>query len=176
MLSTGSFRVKTGYLTAFLLLLMSYLLTFLTLQQFLRQSKWIEHADLIINNLETLSASLNESESAARGYVLLNDPDHLQLFYAGTKKIDSLSRNIENLSADNIDQQKASDTLKMLIQEKLGRMYRGILLFKQAGHTITEDMKSGGEVGKVLMVNIKNIITKMEERERRLLEFRKEKL
>lgn len=176
MLSTGSFRVKTGYLTAFLLLLMSYLLTFLTLQQFLRQSKWIEHTDLVINNLETLSAYLNEAESAARGYIILNDPDHLQLFYAGTKKIDSLSRNIDSLTSDNISQQKTSDTLKMLIQEKLGRMYRGVLLFKQAGYTITEDMKSGGEVGKVLMVNIKNIITKMEDQERRLLEFRKENL
>src|SRR5678816_2395054 len=158
MLSTGSFRVKTGYLTAFLLLLMSYLLTFLTLQQFLRQSKWIEHTDLVINNLETLSAYLNEAESAARGYVILNDADHLQLFYAGTKKIDSLTRNIDSLTSDNITQQRVSDTLKMLIQEKLGRMYRGVLSFKQAGYVITDDIKAGGEIGKVLMANIKSCL------------------
>src|SRR4030095_14760949 len=176
MLSTGSFRVKTGYLTAFLLLLMSYLLTFLTLQQFLRQSKWIEHTDLVINNLETLSAYLNEAESAARGYVILNDADHLQLFYAGTKKIDSLARNLDSLTSDNISQQKINDTLKMLIQEKLGRMYRGVLLFKQEGYMITNEMKVGGEIGKVLMANIKNTITKMEDQERQLLEYRKEKL
>lgn len=176
MLSTGSFRVKTGYLTAFLLLLMSYLLTFLTLQQFLRQSKWIEHTDLVINNLETLSAYLNEAESAARGYVILNDADHLQLFYAGTKKIDSLTRNIDSLTSDNITQQRVSDTLKMLIQEKLGRMYRGVLSFKQAGYVITDDIKAGGEIGKVLMANIKSTIAKMENQERQLLEYRREKL
>jgi len=176
MLSTGSFRVKTGYLTAFLLLLMSYLLTFLTLQQFLRQSKWIEHTDLVINNLETLSAYLNEAESAARGYVILNDADHLQLFYAGTKKIDSLTRNIDSLTSDNITQQRISDTLKMLIQEKLGRMYRGVLSFKQAGYVITDDIKAGGEIGKVLMANIKSTIAKMENQERQLLEYRREKL
>jgi signal transduction histidine kinase len=176
MLSTGSFRVKTGYLTAFLLLLMSYFLTFLTLQQFLRQSKWIEHTDLVINNLETLSAYLNEAESAARGYVILNDADYLQLFYAGTKKIDSLSRNLDSLTSDNIGQQRNSDTLKTLIQEKLGRMYRGILLFKQAGNIITNDMKAGGEIGKVLMVNIRTNISKMETQERQLLELRKKNL
>jgi signal transduction histidine kinase len=176
MLTTGSFRVKTGYLTAFLLLLMSYFLIFLTLQQFLRQSKWIERTDFIINNLETLSAYINEAESASRGYVILNDTSYLQLFYAGTKKIDSLSRNIDSLTTDNISQQKSSDTLKMLIQEKLGRMYRGVLLFKQAGFVITDEMRTRGEIGKKLMVDIKENIKKMEDHERQLLELRKEKL
>src|SRR5213596_2615621 len=92
MLTTGSFRVKAGYLTAFLLLLVSYFLIFFTLQQLLRQSKWVEHTDLVINNLETLSAYLNETESSARGYVLLNDSDHLETFYSGTKKKNLISK------------------------------------------------------------------------------------
>ncbi len=176
MLTTGSFRVKTGYITAFLLLLMSYFLIFVTLQQFLKQMKSIEHTDLVIGNLETLSAYINEAESSARGYVILNDTAYLQLFYTVTKKIDSLSRNIDSLTADNINQQKTSDTLKMLIQEKLGRMYRGVLLFKQAGYVITDEMKSTSEIGKKLMVDIKSTIKKMESGETELLQLRKEKL
>jgi len=176
MVSTGSFRVKTGYLTAFLLLLMSYFLIFLTLQQFLKQMKSIERTDLIINNLETLSAYINEAESSARGYVILNDTAYLQAFYTGTKKIDSLSRNVDSLTSDNIVQQRTSDTLKALIQEKLGRMYRGILLFKQAGYVITGEMRARGEIGKRLTVNIKSVIKKMEDQERGILELRKEKL
>ncbi len=176
MLTTGSFRVKSGYLTAFLLLLMSYFLIFLTLQQFLKQSKWIEHADLIINNLETLSAYINEAESASRGYVLLNDTDHLQTFYSGTKKIDSLLKNIDSITSDNIIQQRKSDTLKMLVQEKLGRMYRGVLLFKEAGYVVTNEMKARGEVAKKLMFSIRSIIQQMEKTEKYLLQLRKEKL
>ncbi len=176
MLTTGSFRVKTGYLTAFLLLLMSYFLIFLTLQQFLKQMKSIEHTDLVIGNLETLSAYINEAESSARGYVILNDTIYLQLFYADTKKIDSLSKSIDSLTSDNINQQRTSDTLKMLIQEKLGRMYRGVLLFKQAGNIITSEMKATGEIGKKLMVDIKSTIKKMETYETELLQLRKEKL
>ena len=176
MLSTGSFRVKAGYLTAFLLLLMSYFLIFLTLQQFLKQMKSIEHTDLVISNLETLSAYMNEAESSARGYVILNDTAYLQMFYSGTKRIDSLSRNIDSLTSDNMNQQKTSDTLKMLIQDKLGRMYRGVLLFQQAGNVITKEMRTRGEIGKKLMVSIKATIKKMEDQERNLLELRKEKL
>ncbi|HEV8283928.1 MAG TPA: CHASE3 domain-containing protein [Chitinophagaceae bacterium] len=176
MLTTGSFRVKSGYLTAFLLLLLSYFLIFLTLQQFLKQSKWIEHTDLVINNLETLSADVYEAESSARGYVILNDTSYLRQFYASTKKVDSLSKNIDSLTSDNIAQQKIADTLKMLIQEKLGRMYRGVLLFKEAGNVITEEMKSGGEIGKRLTILIKAAIQKMENQERRYLTSRREAL
>jgi signal transduction histidine kinase len=64
----------------------------------------------------------------------------------------------------------------MLIQEKLGRMYRGILLFKQAGNVITDEMKARGEIGKRLTINIKAVIKKMEDHEREILELRKEKL
>ena len=176
MLTTGSFRVKAGYLAAFLLLLISYGLIFLTLQQFLKQSRWIEHTDLVINNLETLSSYLNEAESAGRGYVILNDTDQLQTFYSGTKRIDSLLKNLDSITADNIIRQRRLDTLKELIQEKLGRMYRGVLLYKEAGNVVTNEMKEKGQIGKVLMVNIKSSIRQMETAERQLLQIRKENL
>ncbi|TMI86111.1 MAG: GHKL domain-containing protein [Bacteroidetes bacterium] len=176
MLTTGSFRVKAGYLAAFLLLLISYGLIFLTLQQFLKQSRWIEHTDLVINNLETLSSYLNEAESAGRGYVILNDTDQLQTFYSGTKRIDSLLKNLDSITADNIIRQRRLDTLKELIQEKLGRMYRGVLLYKEAGNVVTNEMKEKGQIGKVLMVNIKSSIRQMETAERQLLQMRKENL
>src|SRR5215471_8518182 len=176
MLTTGSFRVKAGYLTAFFLLVISYVLIFVTFQQFLKQSKWVEHTDLVINNLETLSSYLNEAESAGRGYVILNDTDQLQTFYSGTKRIDSLLKNIDSITSDNIVHQKRLDTLKELIQEKLGRMYRGVLLYKEAGNEITSDMKGKGQIGKVLMVKIKSTIHQMEDAERQLLDKRKENL
>ncbi|PWT93542.1 MAG: histidine kinase [Acidobacteria bacterium] len=176
MFNRGSFRVKTGYLTAFLLLLISYLLIFVTLQQLLQQTKWLERTDLVINDLETLSSYLNEAESAARGYVLLNDPDHKETFNSTTEKIDLLLKNIDSLTSDNTLQQKNADTLKTAIQEKLGGIYRGILLYEQGGNVITDRIKERGEIGKKLMANIKVIIQKMERAERNLLQQRKEKL
>ena len=176
MLTTGSFRVKAGYLAAFLLLVMSYVLIFVTFQQFLKQSRWVEHTDLVINDLETLSSYLNETESASRGYVILNDSDQLKSFYSGTKRIDSLLKNIDSITSDNIIHQRRLDTLKELIQEKLGRMYRGVLSYKQAGNVITDDMREKGQIGRVLMVNIRNTIRQMEDAERQLLLGRKEKL
>jgi signal transduction histidine kinase len=142
----------------------------------LTQTTWIEHTDFVINDLETLSSYTNEAESSARGYILINDTDYLQTFYTTTQKIDLLLKNIDSITSDNISQQRNSDTLKILIQEKLGRIYRSILLYKQSGYVITDEMKARSEVGKKLMVDIKNIIKQMENAERSLLQVRKEKL
>ena len=173
---TGSFRVKTGYLTAFLLLLLSYFLIFITLQQLVRQSKWVEHTDLVINNLESLSAYINETENSARGYLLFNDSVYLETFYSDTKQIDSLLKNIDSITGDNLAQQKNSDSLKILMQEKLGRMYRSVLLFKQSGSVVTDAMRERAETGKALTGDIRNMIRKMETSERDLLRLRKEHL
>jgi len=175
MLVSGRFKIKTGYLTAFLLLLISYILIFITLQQLFKQTKWVEHTDNVIINLESLSSYINEAESAARGYVLLNDTDHLQTFYSSTKIIDLSLKNIDSIISDNISEQKNSDTLKLLIQEKLGRIYKGILQFKLDGHVISDDMKASGEIGKNLMISIKTLIQRMEMDERNLLQLRKQR-
>ena len=173
---TGNFRVKSTYITIFVLLLTSYFLIFYTSQVFLKQSRWVEHSDFVINNLEKLLSHVNEAESGARGYVILNDKDHLETFNSSTKKIDSLLKTIDSLIADNSLQQKHADTLRLLVQEKLGMMKSGILLFKQAGNVITSEMKARGETGKKLTNNIKFMIQLMESEETNLLLSRKEDL
>lgn len=175
MLSTGSFKVKSGYLTALLLLLMSYLLIFYTLQQLMKQAKWVEHTDNVIYNLEMLMAATTTSESAARGYLLLNDTSHLKTFYANSKKVDSLFKVVDGLVNDNNEQSDHADSLKTYIQEKMGAIYRGVLLYQQAGNRVTPEMLSHGPLGKELMNNTRGMINKMEAKERDYLAMRKQK-
>jgi signal transduction histidine kinase len=175
MLTTGSFKVKSGYLTAFLLLLFSYLLIFYTLQQLLKKSERVEHTATVINTLSLLMSNLNEAESGARGYVIKNDEEMLQKFYSTTKNIDSLTKSLEALTSDNIVQQRNTDTLKMLIQDKLGRIYRGVLLYKQSGSVITEDIKENIGIGIQQMRMIKNNVENMAKHEKDLFTERKER-
>ncbi|HEY2721494.1 MAG TPA: CHASE3 domain-containing protein [Chitinophagaceae bacterium] len=175
MLLSGRLKVKTGYFAAFLLLLVSYLFIFITLQQLFQQTNWVERTGVVINTLESLSSSINEAESAARGYILLNDADHRHTFDTTTGKIDMLLKRVETITSDNPVQQKNSDTLKSLMQEKLGGIYKGILQFEAAGHKLTDSMKTAGEIGKNLMTGIRTMINKMETEERGLLQLRKER-
>jgi signal transduction histidine kinase len=64
----------------------------------------------------------------------------------------------------------------MVTQERLGRTYRGVLLFRRAGNIVTDEIKANSDVGKKLMDSLKNIIKEMETTEREILRSRREKL
>ena len=66
-------RVRWRYLTAFILLLTSYILSFYTTQQLLKQANWLNHTNNIINNLDLLHSAVKDGESALRGYVAIKD-------------------------------------------------------------------------------------------------------
>src|SRR6185503_2585516 len=135
---TGNVRVKTIYLTVFLLLLTSYFLIFYSLSEFSKQSRAVQHSDEVIYNIESLLSYLNRAESGARGYLLLKDTSQLEIFYDNTKHIDSLIKTVETQVIDNPSQQKKVDTLKVLVQERLGRLYKTILLYNETGKVTAE--------------------------------------
>lgn len=173
---TGNVRVKSIYLTVFLLLLTSYFLIFYALREFARQSKTVDHTDQVIYTIKSLTANINQAESGARGYILLKDTSQLEVFYDHTKQIDSLVRTIQTLVADNPFQQKNADTLNNLVQERLGRLYRTIIMFNETGRVIPEEIKERMETSQKLMLEISSILNRMENEERRLLAQRNEGL
>ena len=63
-------RILTGYLLAFLLLLLSYLLTFYTNRQLSNQIKSIDRTNTIINNLEKMLSVVKDAETGVRGYII----------------------------------------------------------------------------------------------------------
>jgi signal transduction histidine kinase len=173
---TGNVRVKTVYLTVFLLLLTSYLLIFYSLREFSKQSGWVQHSDQVIYNIQTLLSHLNQAESGARGYLILREDEQLENFYSNTKQIDSLIKSIETLTADNPEQQKNADSLKLLVQERLGRLYRTVLLVKDEKDVPPGNIKSRIDFGNKLMNDINFAIQKMENKERTLLDQRSKRL
>ena len=173
---TGNVRVKTIYLTVFLLLLTSFFLIFYTLREFSKQSRRVQHSDLVIYNIKTLLAHLNQAESGARGYLLLNDTAQLVTFYSNTRQIDSLIKIIDGLVIDNSSQQKNNVELRMLVQERLGRLYKTILLYNETGKVMPEEIKQRMETSQKLMLRISLVIQKMENEERELLDQRSQRL
>ena len=62
-------RILNGYILAFLLLLLSYLLTFYTNRQLSNQIKSIDRTNTIINNLEKMLSVVKDAETGVRGYI-----------------------------------------------------------------------------------------------------------
>jgi len=173
---TGNIRVKTLYLSIFVLLLVSYFLIFYSLREFSKQSRRVEHSDHIIYSIKTILAHLYQAESGARGFLLLHDSDELQSFYSNTRQIDSLVKDIESLTRDNARQQKNTEDLRLLVQERLGRLYGTVLMQAKMKEAVPENVRTRLEGGKRLMDNIDTVINKIATEEKNILQTQSERL
>ena len=59
-------KVRWGYLTAFILLLISYILTFYSSQQLSNQQERVSHTTNVINTLDDLISEIREAESTLK--------------------------------------------------------------------------------------------------------------
>ena len=112
-------KVRWGYLTAFILLLISYILTFYSSQQVSNQQERVSHTTNVINTLDDLISEIREAESAVRGFIIIKDESFLNDYYNAPHVIDSIFLQLKSLTADNTLQQKRLDTLRLLITGKL---------------------------------------------------------
>jgi signal transduction histidine kinase len=174
-------RIRVGYLSAFILLLISYILTFYTNWQLATQNNLVNHTNKVINNLEVLMSEMRDAETSYRGYVLMKDDKFLDLFYPSHRYADSILKSIRVLISDkptpnNLLQMERLGDLQVLINEKFDLLNNGITGFKQTDFNITDEMKARGYRGKLLMDSIRFKIGVMQNRENELLQKRTQRV
>ncbi len=162
-------RIRWGYLTAFIVLLCSYILSFYTTQQLLQQANWLNHTNKIINNLNYLQLAVKDEESAFQNFVIIKDEKFLDTYKSSNPLIDSLFNEIKYLINDNPVQLKKLDTLDQLIKKKYVLISAGINNFKQNNYQITDTIKMLGYNGRESMNGIRNIMNRMQNEENQLV-------
>jgi signal transduction histidine kinase len=161
--------VRWGYLTAFILLFISLLLTFYSSQQVSKQQERVHHTTNVINTQNILLLELISAESAFRGYLVLKDENILSDYYKAPHLTDSTFTKLRSLTEDNSIQQKRLETLQILIRTKLNLLSTGLLLFKNHNLTVTDTIKMMGHQGKLVMDSIKLVALKFQKDENDLL-------
>lgn len=111
-------RPRIGFFAAVFLLFLSYILTLVSTRKVATQDFWMDHTNEVIHNLDNMIGFLEKSESAFRGYLITNDKEPLLKYESGKKMIDSTFSVLQDLTKDNVSQQKNLDTLQSLIQTK----------------------------------------------------------
>ncbi len=125
-------RTRWGYLAAFILLLISYIISFVSTQNLVKQSKWVNHSNEVLHSLDNVLRYVTESESAARGYIITNNKLFLAKFTDSQKKTDSIYRISKSLTSDNPVQQHDIDSLWGLIDARFKILEKGISIFDSA--------------------------------------------
>ena len=174
---TGKFdklgdRVRIGYFIAFVLLLISYVLSFYTNKRLLIESNWVNHTHQVIHDIDILTAPIKEAESGLRGYFITGNPSFLDGYINSRIGVDSLTKEIYKLTNDNTIQQKRMDTINYLITEKYKIFSASKSEFENSGKIISISLKEQGLRGKIVMDSIRAFTTKMKWEENRLMYLR----
>ena len=168
-------RTRIGFLAAFLLLVVSYILTYISTQKVIEQDYWMNHTNEVIHNLDNLLGHTIKGESAFRGYIISKNPKLLDQF--GQSEIDTYNsfRMLRKLTVDNNGQQNNLDTLHQLIDEKFLWIRKFIpASVKDARDAIISDRME--QEGLVYGKQLENYIAKMQAAEKALWNERSKKV
>jgi signal transduction histidine kinase len=158
-------RTRIGFLAAFFLLLVAYILTFISTQKVFTQDYWINHTNEVIHNLDNVVGFINKGEAIYRGYIISGDVNQLARYDKSIISTDSCLATLDSLIEDGTHQQKNLDTLHQLIVDKFTRVKRIIYTFS-AARKITPELLEGNKEGTISSTDIETHVKKMQEEER----------
>ncbi len=164
-------RIRWGYLAAFILLLISYIISFISTQRLISQTKWINHTNEVIHDLDDVLALNNKVESSYRGFIITNNEQLLNDYYEAKNNADSIITRLKSLTIYNPLQQKNLDTLNSLMKDKFLWVDNSILLF-DSSHKISVPLIQKSDLEILKIKEIENQVLKSKHDEKQLLQTR----
>ncbi len=170
------FRVKAGYTSAFVLLLISYILTLYGNNQLMKQTAWVKQTNEIIRNLESLASGIKDAETSLRGYVVTKDSSFLLPYKKSFTVLDNAFVKLNRETLDNDTLQKNLKQLSNLINNKYEILKFAIDYYPKNNFQYTDTLLKSTYKGNALMDNIRLLITEMQTHEELLLQSRTNEL
>jgi signal transduction histidine kinase len=168
-------RKRWGYLVAFIILLISYIISFVSTKNLMKQSGLVNHSNEVIHGLDNIVGFVTQSESAARGYFITNEKSMLVKYNRSMKNADSALETVQHLTKDNPGQYKRLDSLKFLVHDKFLWLRSKISSF-DSSHAITLNILSSRTVDISKMKLIENYVIETQNVERKLWHERNARL
>jgi signal transduction histidine kinase/DNA-binding response OmpR family regulator/CHASE3 domain sensor protein len=164
-------NLAIGFGFSILLLLGSSVAGYLSIQNLLSSSKWVNHTYEVISNLNNVISPIREAETAQRGFLITNDPVYLDPFHGSFEESLAALEKVKVLTADNVQQQVRCEQLRELINKRFNKL-ETLIRSKQESNLIdTKQLLSG----KAYMDSIGMIVSDMKNGEQALLQNRTSK-
>ena len=122
-------KTRIGFLTAFVLLVVSFILTYISTQKVIEQDSWIDHNNKITHQLDKALNSILKGESSFRQYILTGDDDVLVDYENSVMHTDSAFNYLKTLFLSK-GQHAHIDTLHALANQKFVSIRELISLYK----------------------------------------------
>ncbi|GAB2813071.1 CHASE3 domain-containing protein [Ferruginibacter profundus] len=170
------FRLKLGYSSAFVLLLISYILTLYGNKQLIRQSGWVNNTNSTINSLEMLMSGLKDAETGVRGFINTGDTSFLLPYLNSLAVVRSTLTVLKTESENNSNLKEHLPTLSVLIRERYDKLQSDINNYSKIDYIGTDTLLTSVYLGKAKMDRIRTTVSAMQQYEKNLLGARNTEL
>jgi len=169
-------KIKTGYIIAFVLLVISYFFIFRSTWIVQKEYDWISDSYRAENKIRELRYTVIEAETGVRGYYITKDRGFLKSFGEIENKISLAYNELNTIEAKNLRQLAQIDTIKQLIDLRLFLMKANIIAFQQAGEQTTPEVDFNRRRGQMLLDSISSHVQYFIDNEEELKTLRKNNL
>jgi PAS domain S-box-containing protein len=167
-------KVRLGFGFALACLVVIAVVSYLSVVRVNENRAWVEHTHEVLSSLELLLATVTDSETAERGYVITGDESYLEPYRQAAVAVDGETKHLRALTADNRAQQQRFDSVVALVTERLANLRSVIDLRKDQGFTAAQAEILTGK-GKQFHDRIRRLVAQMEDAETSLLKEREQR-
>ncbi len=167
--------ILLGFALSLTLLAAIGYVSFKTGKRFVESADMIDHTHRVMESLSAILQDVKNGESSARGYIISNDDDFLEMFSAAGLQRIADQKKLEALVSDNPIQTKRAKQLDSSSIARLQRLNEFILTQKREGLNATSGI-TRSKVGRNMMAHVSQLVTEMQDEEKGLLTLRSEKL
>lgn len=139
-------------------------------QNVLRQQgsdEWVTHTYEVIETLNTLLSEAKDMETGQRGFLITGIDRYLEPFESGLTGVNATLAEVLELTVDNPNQQQRLGRVRPLLDDKISELRETIELRRRLGFEAAQEVVLDDK-GKVVMDNIRQLITEVLDEERRL--------
>ncbi|MEJ0080347.1 MAG: CHASE3 domain-containing protein [Puia sp.] len=111
-------KIRSGYLAAFILMLLCYFLSLSSFIQLRKENKWVGHTREVINELGTLNADLKDAEINWHEYLLSKQATYLHAYNESRHLVDSVYQVLATSVSDNPEEKRRLESMHEIIERK----------------------------------------------------------
>ncbi|MGN6510056.1 MAG: CHASE3 domain-containing protein, partial [Chitinophaga sp.] len=172
MKSTFQRNLAIGFGFSLLLLILSAVASYISIQNLVDSGKRVTHTNAVIRYLDDAISYMKDAETGQRGYLITGGEAFLEPYRGAEDSIRKSIRAFKERTMDNPEQQAAVESLYQVSNLRMAAL-NDLIIKKRRGETITaRDMDKGKEH----MDEARRLIEEMKGRERALLQQRIEKM
>ncbi len=144
-------------------------IAYFSLQGLVHRMQWVAHTQEVLRGTEVVLSDLKDVETGIRGYLISGQDEFLTPYHAALENLPQHLARLEELTADNADQQSRVKDLEQLIDRRLQQAAVSLKLARTTRTAIPQSVRSHIQAGKSTMDEVRALADDMRSHEESLL-------